>query len=63
MKMHLVMFVLVVFFGVACDRNIEGKHGYREEQEEVMKPNDYTTGEDVKERRQTGGEKRLPLDD
>lgn len=62
MKIHL-MLALLALFSVSCDRNTEDRQGYREEQEEVTAPNDYSTGEDVKERRQTGGEKRLPLND
>ena len=59
----LFIIVLTALSFAGCDRNTENRQGYRQEQEEVTAPNDYTTGEDVKERRQTGGEKRLPLDD
>lgn len=60
MKIHM-MFVLLTLFFTACDRSTEDRQGYREEQEEETTPNDYTTGKDSEEVRQTGG-KGTPAD-
>lgn len=59
MKIHFLLLTISLFTLVSCDR--EDRQGYREEMEEATAPNDYTTGEDTKERRQTGSGKRLPV--
>ncbi len=65
MKTHtfFVLLSLLCFSFSACERNTENRQGYRQEQEEVTAPNDYSTGKDTKERRQTGTNDRLPIDD
>lgn len=60
MKIYIFLVLSTMLF-IACDRNTENVQGYREEQEEVTAPNDYTSGEDTKERRQTGTKDRLPI--
>lgn len=61
MKLTFLFVILTLIFSVSCDRNKEDRQGFRQEMEEVTAPNDYTTGEDTKERRQTGSGKRLPV--
>lgn len=49
MKKQIFLILLAVFI-IGCDRPKEDRQGYREEQEEVTNPNDYTTGEDTDDR-------------